>query len=562
MHRFFLPAVALAVLAIAAPAQAEITGSTITTPADPHFVLIDPDAPKTPTVSIAGTATGTGSVDIVCLRDYVGYGDVFASNVPVAADGTFAVSDVPLMTQSGVRHPTSSDGTCRLLAWPAASTPADRGAFSGPRLALSKLARQRAAAGSGPNAGVVFDAYVLASGVGFSTVGASFGLVGVNQVAVLDPATFRTTGSGFYYSAGLGFDRSRPRFGLEVDGQAAYPPALAASGIASTPTYANPGVLGVKVDVTRFSPTTGDLTVREISPLVRCAPDNAYPPTAAGCPRFAPVPVVLERTTEYSHGIQVVRVVDRWKSTDGRPHRLDLSLVQSPCLGGDYDCSAKLEYRFPGEAAYAARPDGSSTGAVAPGAIVSRDSTDAARGGIAVILGQRADSARFHRDTYNDTFALDYRARTVPATGSLTMTHTYALTRSADGIESLAAALTPAPPATQPHGATLPRPPAAPVFSRHGRVRVLRSGRALLVKTRDWVQCAAGCVVSVRGARVRSSEKTLAAGATARVAVKLNRRGVRALTRRGRVRLALTISARPAGGAPVNRVLRLTVRLP
>jgi len=90
MPRSLPLAVALAFLAIAAPAQAQITGSTITTPADPHFALIDPDAPKTPTVSIAGTATGTGSVDIVCVRDYVGYGDVFASNVPVAADGTSA----------------------------------------------------------------------------------------------------------------------------------------------------------------------------------------------------------------------------------------------------------------------------------------------------------------------------------------------------------------------------------------------------------------------------------------------------------------------------------------
>jgi hypothetical protein len=567
MRRSLPLAVVFAVLAVAAPAQAEITASTITTPADPHFVLIDPDAPKTPTVSIAGTASGTGSVDIVCVRDYVGYGDVFAGNVPVAADGTFAASDVPLITQSGVRHPTSVDGTCRLQAWPAGTTPADRGAFTGPRLALSKLARQRRDAGGGANAGVVFDAYVLASGVGFSTVSATFGVVGINNAAILDPATFRTTGSGFYGSAGLGFDRTGPRFGLEVDGQAAYPPAVAAAGIGSTPTYANPGVAGVKIDVTRFSPTTGDMAVREIDALVRCAPDNTYPPTAAGCPRFAPVPVVLERTIEYSHGNQVARVVDRWKSTDGRPHRLDLSLVQSPCLGSGYDCSAKLTYRFPGEAAYTARQDGTSTGAVAAGAIRARDTADAAPGGIAVILGQRADSARFHRDTYNDTFALDYRGRSVPAIGSLTMTHTYATTRSATGIESLAAALTPAaltpaPPATQPHGAPLPKPPAAPVFSRRGHIRVLRSGRAVLVKTRDWVQCPAACVVSVRGPRVRAAQQTVAAGTTARVKVKLNRRGVRALTRRGRARLVVVVRARPAGGAPLTRVRRLTVRLP
>ena len=564
MHRSSLPlavalAVALAVLAIAAPAQAQITGSTITSPADPHFVLIDPDAP-TPTVSISGTATGTGSVDIVCLRDYVGYGDVFAGNVPVAADGTFAVSGVPLLTDSGVRHPTSLDGTCRLLAWPAGSMPANPSAFSGPRLAVSKFARQRV--GAGPNASVVSDAYVLASGVGFSTVSAAFGYRGVLDAASLDPATFRSVRSGFYNSAALGWDWTQPHFSLEVDGQAAYPPAVAGGGIGSTPTYANPGVVGAKIDVTRFSPTTGDLTVREINPLVRCAPDNVFPATADSCQRFAPVPVVLERTTDYSRGNQVVRVVDRWKSTDGRPHRLDLSLVQSPCLGKGYDCSAKVEYRFPAEAAYAGRPEGTVTGAVAPGAILSRDANDASRGGIALILGQRADSARFHRDTYNDTYLLDYRARSIPASGGLTMSHTYVTTRSAGDIEALAAELTPTPtPAAQPHPGTVTKPVAAPKFSRHGRLRVRHAGHTFLVRTRDRVQCPDGCVVSVRGARVRSSRTVLAAGATARVAFRLNRRGVRALTRKRRLALTIRITAQAGNGTPVIGVRRLTLRL-
>jgi hypothetical protein len=560
MRRSLPLAVVLAVLAIAAPAQAQITASTITSPADPHFVLIDADAPAAPTVSISGTATGTGSVDIVCLRDYVHDGDVFASSVPVAADGTFAVSDVPLITQNGVRHPTSNEGTCRLVAWPAGTTPADRSAFTGPRLAISKLARQRLNAG--PNAGLVSTAYVVASGIGFSTLGTTLGAAGFNQANVLDPATFGPLRSGFYPSAGLGFDWNRPRFPLEVDGEAAYPPTFASSGIGSTATYANPGVVGLEVDVTRFSPTTGDLSVRESGRLVRCAPDNAYPPTADRCEHFAPAPVTYERTTEYSHGNQVVRVVDRWISTDGRPHRLDLSLVTAPCLGSGYDCSAKVRYRFPGDAGYAEHPDGTSTGAVGPGAILARDATDATRGGIALIIGRRADSARFHRDTYNDTFALDYRAAAIPARGSLTLSHTYVTTRSAADIEALAAALTPKPaPPAQPHGTPAPEPAATPVLTRHGHLRVKRSGRTFLVRTRDWVQCPAACVLRVRGSRVRAAQTTVAAGAAARVAVKLNRRGARALMRKRRLRVTLSIAARVGNGAPVTAVRRLTLAL-
>jgi hypothetical protein len=45
------------------------------------------------------------------------------------------------------------------------------------------------------------------------------------------------------------------------------------------------------------------------------------------------------------------------------------------------------------------------------------------------------------------------------------------------------------------------------------------------------------------------------------VTVALNRRGVRALTRRGRVRLTVVVSARAGGGAPVSRVRRLAVRI-
>jgi hypothetical protein len=564
MRRTLPLAVVLGVLAIAAPAQAAITGSTITTPSDPHFVLIDSDA-AAPTLSVAGTATGTGSVDVVCVRNGVGFGDVFAAGVPVAADGTFAVSDVPLTAQAGVRSPWSSDGTCRLEAWPDGATPADRGAFSGPRIALSKLARQRLSVGA--NAGAVYDAFVLASGVGYSTLTRPFGHVGINDASALDPDTFRASLAGIYNSGSLAPDPPAAQFSLAVDGQPAYPPAVASTGVGSAPSYENPGLVAVTIGVTQFSPATGDMTVREVDQLVKCAPDNAYPPTAASCRRFAPVPVVLVRTTEYSHGQQVTRVVDRWRSTDGLPHRLDLSILQSRCLGaGGYVCSAHVAHRLPGDAAYAERPDGTTTGPIAAGAILSRDARDAALGGTAVILGQRTDSVRFRRDTYNDAFVLDYRARTIPASGELTMSHTYALTRSADGIEALAAALVPAPPPSPSpsHATPTPKRSAAPVLSQRGRVRVRRAGRTFLVRTRDRVQCPAGgptCVVGVHGTRVRASASTLAAGATARVAFRLDRRGVRALTRKRRLRVTVGIDARAGSGTPVTRVRRVTLRL-
>jgi hypothetical protein len=68
-------------------------------------------------------------------------------------------------------------------------------------------------------------------------------------------------------------------------------------------------------------------------------------------------------------------------------------------------------------------------------------------------------------------------------------------------------------------------------------------------------------VVRVDGARIRSHRTDVAPGRTARVAFRLNRRGVRALTHRRRLRFGVALSARAGTGAAVRVVRRLTVRL-
>src|SRR4051794_36139295 len=124
MSRSLPLAVALAVLILAAPAQAAVTASTVSSPSDPHFVLVDFDQPR-PTIMVAGTATGSGSLDIVCQRGSDPY--VLADGVPVAANGTFALADVPLNALPGTQTPTLPGVPCRLRAWPAGTTPANPG---------------------------------------------------------------------------------------------------------------------------------------------------------------------------------------------------------------------------------------------------------------------------------------------------------------------------------------------------------------------------------------------------------------------------------------------------
>ena len=201
--------------------------------------------------------------------------------------------------------------------------------------------------------------------------------------------------------------------------------------------------------------------------------------------------------------------------------------------------------------------------------IFSRDATVHRVGGAVVIPGQGADGARFFEP---DELGLDYVDRAIPATGTLTLTHYYATVSGADGEvedgadrlrawigQPPAQVVAPAP-ATGP--ATIAQTPAPPTLSRRGRVRVRRSGRTFVVTTRDRVGCPAGCALQVSGRWVATSRARLGAGRSANVKVRLTRAGARALSRRGRLRLSVTISARADGGPAVTKRRILTIRLP
>jgi hypothetical protein len=579
IRKRFYAVTLLAAAGIAAPAQAQVTGSNITSPPDPHFVLYEIGAAHPATIDVAGTTVGSGNVDVQCVTGsrYV----VVASDVPVAPNGTFAVSDAPLAALADAHEPQQPGRTCRLLALPAGTTPPDLAPFSGPRLGVSKLSWERIS-GAGANDGLLYDYNVYAAGLGFAVEARSFGDCATRTGFIQEPNWFETAGYSLYCN---GYPAERiyqdPFYGLEIDGEPAYAPGWLGDGRLGGAGPRSPGFPELKVDPVRFSAANGDLTVAETNPLAKCAPDNRYPPTGDGCTSLTRVPVQLKRTTEITHDTQVIRVVDRWSSTDGRPHRLDLSLGQAVCLANAFSgCSDEIQYRFPGETAYALHDDddataatGSVAGPFAPLKPILARGADAARGGAAIIPAQRSEGASF---TNSNQFGLEYKARTIPANGELMLVHTYVTTRSGDEIEAFAADVaatmqpvpeTPVPSA--PGGSRsgdqgAPHTAAAPRLVRNGRARVRRAGRTFIVTTGDRVRCAAGCVVSVRtsagGRSVGSSRLQIAAGRSAAVRVRLNARGARQLRRHGRLRLTVAVSARSGSGAPVTRRRSVTVR--
>jgi hypothetical protein len=535
--RFLLPALLL-VLVAAAPASAEVTASQIGAPSDPTSVLYDTSAPHPETIAVAGTTTGNGNVDIVCVR---GPRVVrLATDVSVTANGTFALADIAV---DRIVEPTNygvAGRTCRLAAVPAGTTPQALDAFTGPELRVSIFTPSYLDV-PGANHGKLAGFDLGVAGTDYATQVGSAGACGISTL-VHSPSSPEPVGRGLNCG---GYPDP------QVDGETAYTP----QGAAFSPAPLDAGRPELALSGPRLD-ASGNIAITETNPLVRCAPDPVT------CTSLQSAGVELVRTTTVFSRARVVAVTDRWASTDGNAHRLDVAIGDQPCF--DFPaCSDRAVFRFPGEAAYAPHDDDATTPATgflgrlpAYAPILMKHPDDAARGGVVVLPAQPVDGVRFYGTTW---FDLQY-LRMIPAGGAVTLTHYYATAARGTDNEATAAMLQrqfPAPaPAPAPHGGggptvTLPR------FSRHGRLRVRRAGRTFRVTTRDRVTCAAACTVHVSGRRIAATDLHVAAGERAAVRFRLTRAGARKLRRAGRLRLLVALAA-----GTVTAARRLTVRAP
>ena len=310
-------------------------------------MLYDTSAAHPKTLAVAGTATGSGDVDIVCMR-----GTEVVSlleGVDVAANGTFAQADVPLAAAADAADPDSPGRSCRLRAVPAGTTPAvDDPAFQGPLLGISKYSQLRVSGSD--NDGRRAGYYLYAAGTGYAAEAGAFGDTCALLTVIQDPETLEPQADGLacFGSPRNAYDRQD----FAIDGQPAYPPAALNSGVAGSGLQGGANFPELPEPTVQFDEDTGDVSVTETSALARCAPDNAFPPRPWTCTSFDRAPVQVNRTTSIVGGAQLIRVVERFSSTDGHAHTLDVTYDEPSCFGA-YDCAEQLEYRFPGEVAYA-----------------------------------------------------------------------------------------------------------------------------------------------------------------------------------------------------------------
>jgi hypothetical protein len=412
----------------AGASQAAITSTSITSPADPTFVL-DTAGNITVSGTTNSTAPGTDQVDIDC---YVDNGSTNTSeqnvvpDVPLNGSGAFSVSVSPANISTVDAQPE-----CRLRAVPAGTTPTTGlSAFAGPRVGSDVVETdQSGAITSGPNAGVVYDYYIEALQIGGGDDYESLGGFGLDDSYLMDPSTFGQIDSvGFYGNDWLDnpTDSSSGRSGALVDGQNAYAPAEA-----KTINDQASGFPAVSVTPTITNASTGDLTINESEPLVEC-PGNPFPANSGNCTAFTPSGVQDQRTITQTDNGHIVLMDDRYSSTNGQAHTLSLELEQDQHFEPPMttQTAAVLSYEFPGQSVFGSHVSGDlvSVPAGTPASILIENNAQpdgSTSGGRAAITYGTAPSGPF---SFLASDPADFDAPvvlSVPASGSIDLRYAY-----------------------------------------------------------------------------------------------------------------------------------------
>lgn len=345
-------------------AQAAVTGSDITswasanpTTSNDQYLISFDNNPTT--LSVSGTAVGTGTVDIVCYFGSPGsvQDAVLESGVAVTS-GKFTASNQHLQTIAG--H------ACRLRAVPTgAEGSSDDSDFAGPNVAVSEAALPVGTiAGTGLNFGTPYNDYVNdVTLTGYAAWGSPGITPASNEVGCggpfaapvdsdFDVGNFAIDCTGSLLSNDL--DAFGGRSEVQIDGRNAYDPGSAQALFAVANGHAaSQNLQGFPTDLTdhvTWDPTTGLLSSQTDESWVECNGANQQVQTFATCPSFVASGVKLERDITTSDGGRVVTMTDTWSSTDGKAHSLDLLYDDYNGIFGD--ATGDRGYEFPGQTGF------------------------------------------------------------------------------------------------------------------------------------------------------------------------------------------------------------------
>jgi hypothetical protein len=421
-------------VALASSAQAAITGSQITKPTNPRYLLYNRDNPNT--FAVKGKTSGGNpahnKVDLDCFHgaDH----EVVATKVPLAGDGSFSV---PAADLGAIEYKL-----CRFRAVPAGTVPSNLKPFKGPLLGVSSQNANRVS--GGPNDGRLNSFYIWAL-----QREALFDYDSVTDCGIddgyLNDTDLEFSTVTYYCNAWLRYYEgsaldSSTRSELEIDGHDAYGP----DGAKDINKDGSPGFPKLTYSLS-IDPLTGQTTIHETDKFVKC-PDATFPPTPTTCPGYKPTGVTDVRTIVQNHGGHLATITDQFKSTDGKAHHLDL-LWQNNQHFYEYTTSpfdaTTVAYRFPGENQYSTHAIGDVVNLpnTHPASILIRQAGVAdgnkLSGRGAIVYDRPSDSATFNLlSTSSSNFYLHQQVN-VPMNGSTTVQFAYAQAYKQADVDSL-----------------------------------------------------------------------------------------------------------------------------
>jgi hypothetical protein len=284
-----------------------------------------------------------------------------------------------------------------------------------------------------------------------------------------------------------------------------------------------------------------------------------------------------ERTIEQTEGGRLVTIVDRFASTDGAPHTLALLPQQGFVLGAFP--AGEVEYRFPGQAAFATHAIGETVAlpATGPGIVYARSAGaadgDPSTGQGAIVYERASTSAHFDSVYPEGSYFYLHQRVAVPATGVATVRAAYVQGVTAADVRAAAERVAATFPAEEGRegertaagggqataataGTASPPAPSVPSNRFDVRRRIdRRHGTGTLVVTIP----AAG-TLTLTGRGLRAIRRQVAKAGRVALPLHPRRRLARRLARRHHVRVRVTVAFEPDGGTARRHGVRLVLR--
>ena len=353
-------ALALAALSLAvvpALAQADVTRSSVTSPATPTYRLHQPERTlDEQTLTVVATTNGAAPDEVDVLCTYGSEWSVVAEEARVGAGGRLEL-DVEL-----AGFPIE---LCDLRVVPSGYRGPDFSPFTGPAVAASTYEPEYYSVPVRDTKRIATLDYHVETGhqrgaagilsAGSSGLSAHLGI----RAGAHEPFAYRT------------WDEGAEVLDLEVDGRTAYTAAeIPLFNFGGDTAKAPAGFEGVQSSVA-LDPATGAVTVSESQRIMRCEVEAPGRPMEENCRNVLDTGLRLERTISLTREHSVADVRDRWVSSDGAAHQV-LALYSSMASAAKA-AVVEWDWRFPGDTAF--KPYTGDVTPQAPGTVLARERT-------------------------------------------------------------------------------------------------------------------------------------------------------------------------------------------